>query len=177
MARRAVISTETILEAARELFLERGADVPTSEIARRAGVSEGSIFRRFPTKQKLFVAAIGLETDTALITAIDTLQTDDPRTALRRLATEMVGAFRTIMPRMMLLWSSREVDPHAVLGDECSPPKQMLNSVIAFFDRLMRSGNVRFAHPEITARAFMGALSHYVYFETMVGVGDLSAEG
>ncbi|MFB2598440.1 TetR/AcrR family transcriptional regulator [Herbiconiux sp. P17] len=46
-----------VLEAARELFSERGLEVPMRAIARRAGVGPATLYRRFPTKQALIDAA------------------------------------------------------------------------------------------------------------------------
>ncbi len=45
-----------VLAAARELFAEQGFDVPLDEIAARAGVGPGTVYRHFPTKQALFQA-------------------------------------------------------------------------------------------------------------------------
>lgn len=45
-----------IVAAAEEVFAERGLDAPVAEIARRAGVGAGTLFRRFPTKDDLVVA-------------------------------------------------------------------------------------------------------------------------
>lgn len=47
---------ERVLTAAHELFAERGADVTMEEVARRAGVGVGTIYRRFPSKEHLFAA-------------------------------------------------------------------------------------------------------------------------
>ena len=47
---------ERVLHAARELFAERGADVTMEEVARRAGVGVGTIYRRFPSKEQLYAA-------------------------------------------------------------------------------------------------------------------------
>lgn len=41
----------------------RPAATATSEVARRAGVAEGSIFRYYPTKKALLVAAVGVLLD------------------------------------------------------------------------------------------------------------------
>jgi AcrR family transcriptional regulator len=45
-----------VLRAAHELFAERGVDVTMEEVARRAGVGVGTIYRRFPSKEQLFAA-------------------------------------------------------------------------------------------------------------------------
>ena len=47
-----------ILEAAAAAFADGGLDVPVAEIARRAGVGPGTLFRRFPTKDDLVIAIL-----------------------------------------------------------------------------------------------------------------------
>ncbi|HEY7075996.1 MAG TPA: helix-turn-helix domain-containing protein [Solirubrobacteraceae bacterium] len=47
-----------ILAAAREAFAESGLDVGVEEIARRAGVGKGTLYRRFPTKEALVRAIV-----------------------------------------------------------------------------------------------------------------------
>ena len=42
-----------ILDAARTAFADGGLDVGVEEIARRAGVGKGTLYRRFPTKEAL----------------------------------------------------------------------------------------------------------------------------
>jgi AcrR family transcriptional regulator len=49
-----------ILDAATALFAERGyADTQVQTIADRLGVGNGTVYRYFPTKEKLFLAAVG----------------------------------------------------------------------------------------------------------------------
>lgn len=57
----AELNRELVLEAARELFSERGLDVTMREIARQAGVGPATLYRRFPTKQELVDAAFADE--------------------------------------------------------------------------------------------------------------------
>jgi AcrR family transcriptional regulator len=45
-----------LLAAASEAFAERGLEVGVDEIARRAGVGTGTLYRRFPTKDALIAA-------------------------------------------------------------------------------------------------------------------------
>jgi AcrR family transcriptional regulator len=42
-----------LMQAAREAFAELGWDAPVSEIARRAGIGMGSLYRRYPSKELL----------------------------------------------------------------------------------------------------------------------------
>jgi AcrR family transcriptional regulator len=52
-------SQRSIVEAAIEIFAERGYNgTATKDIAARAGVAEGTIFRYFPTKKELLIGAV-----------------------------------------------------------------------------------------------------------------------
>ena len=47
---------DALLNAAREAFAEHGTDASLEDIARRAGVGIGTLYRNFPTRQDLFEA-------------------------------------------------------------------------------------------------------------------------
>jgi AcrR family transcriptional regulator len=47
-----------LLEAAGEIFRERGLEASVAEIAHRAGVGRGTVFRNFPTKEDLIAAIL-----------------------------------------------------------------------------------------------------------------------
>lgn len=47
-----------VLDVAYETFAAEGLAVPIDEIARRAGVGAGTVYRHFPTKEALFQAVI-----------------------------------------------------------------------------------------------------------------------
>ena len=47
-----------MLRAAREAFAESGYGVPLDEIAARAGVGPGTVYRHFPAKEALFEAVV-----------------------------------------------------------------------------------------------------------------------
>jgi AcrR family transcriptional regulator len=49
---------EAVVCAAREVFAEAGLDAPLEEIARRAGVGIGTVYRRFPCREQLVSAAL-----------------------------------------------------------------------------------------------------------------------
>ena len=49
---------DRILEAAREAFAESGLDAQMEDLARRAGVGVGTVYRHFPTKEALVDALV-----------------------------------------------------------------------------------------------------------------------
>jgi AcrR family transcriptional regulator len=49
---------DRLLEAARQAFAAEGLSVSLDEIARRAGVGPGTLYRHFPTKEALFEAVV-----------------------------------------------------------------------------------------------------------------------
>jgi AcrR family transcriptional regulator len=53
----AVANRRRLVAAARAVFAERGLDAPLDEIARRAGVGNATLYRRFPTRDALLAAA------------------------------------------------------------------------------------------------------------------------
>ena len=64
----AVRNRARVLDAASEAFAAEGVAVPLDEIARRAGVGAGTVYRHFPTKEALFEAVL---TDRVLGLAAD----------------------------------------------------------------------------------------------------------
>jgi AcrR family transcriptional regulator len=54
----AVRNRGKVLEAARAAFAEHGAEAQMEDVARRAGVGVGTVYRHFPTKQALAEALI-----------------------------------------------------------------------------------------------------------------------
>lgn len=73
---------QLILDAARELFAVRGLDVSMDEIARRAGVGVGTVYRRFPDKDLLIDALFEDSLETIVGIAGESLEREDPWEAL-----------------------------------------------------------------------------------------------
>lgn len=54
---------DALLEAAKAIFAESGVDAPAREIAARAGVGVGTLYRRFPSRADLVIAVFKREVD------------------------------------------------------------------------------------------------------------------
>jgi AcrR family transcriptional regulator len=71
-----------LLAAARELLAEQGVEVSLREIARRAGVGVGTLYRHFPTREELVDAVLEDAFDQFLAAARDAQAADDAWTGL-----------------------------------------------------------------------------------------------
>jgi len=79
-------NAERILRAARDVYGELGPDAPIEAIARRAGVGQRTLYRRFPTKGDLISAALDQSIAEDLTPAIEEARhADDPMHALTQL--------------------------------------------------------------------------------------------
>ncbi|WP_330460934.1 TetR/AcrR family transcriptional regulator [Streptomyces sp. NBC_00820] len=65
------------------LFVERGPDVPFTEIAKEAGVGVGTVYRHFPAREDLIEAAYRSELDAVCAAAGELLAEMPPADALR----------------------------------------------------------------------------------------------
>jgi AcrR family transcriptional regulator len=72
-----------LLDAAAVVFAERGLDASVAEIAKRAGVGQGTVFRRFPSKEHLVAAILADRIDELIASAQRQLEAGDPGEGLR----------------------------------------------------------------------------------------------
>jgi AcrR family transcriptional regulator len=171
MARPPSITDEQILEAAREVFFRDGVHATTAEIARVAGVSEGTIFRRFPTKQELFMAAMGVHGPPAWVLRVEALATSEDRGSLREnllvIADEMLDFFGQLIPKMNLILSCGKDAGPAMLFDENNqpPPVRGVKALRSYLSVEAEAGRLVVDEPEIVAKMFLGALWQYAFWD------------
>ncbi|KQW31148.1 TetR family transcriptional regulator [Rhizobium sp. Root274] len=73
---------DSLLEAAKAIFAESGVDAPTREIASRAGVGVGTLYRRFPTRADLVIAVFKREVDACTAEAAELAGEHPPEKAM-----------------------------------------------------------------------------------------------
>jgi AcrR family transcriptional regulator len=178
MARPVTISDETLLDAARAVFLEHGIRATSAEVAKRAGVSEGTLFKRFRTKEQLFHAAMSvpLEDDSAQF--VGSLASRVGQGSLREQFEEVallgIAFFRKIVPLHMMSWSSQSKNdgngPYNEKGEHRAIQGRRLFE--GYFEGERRIGRLRNVDVSVLARTFMGAVYNFVAMEVIVGQGD-----
>ncbi len=172
MGRATTIDTETILDAAREVFIEDGVQGTTAEIARRAGVSEGTLFRRFATKEALFFECMGLPVRPEFLAQ---LQDRVGQTSVdEELTTFLHGAirfFEEIIPKIMLMMANGS--GARIIPGADAPPVAAIRMVANYLAAEHALGRLRPHDPEIAARMLLGSTWHYVFAE-IVGINEYS---
>ncbi|QHY96515.1 Transcriptional regulator, TetR family [Streptomyces sp. S4.7] len=119
---------EHVLRAAREVFGELGYGAPMEDVARRARVGVGTVYRRFPSKDVLVRRIAEEETSRLTEQARAALgQEDEPWSALARFLRTSVasGAGRLLPPQVLRV--GVDVDESTVVpdsADEARVPHQ-----------------------------------------------------
>ena len=137
-------TVDAILKAAAQVFSRRGyAATTTNHIAERAGVSIGSLYEYFPSKDALLAALMEAhieEADAALTRASAEVAGDD---------RDLAGIVRHLV-RTMITLHDRDRDLHRVLFEE-APLSRRLRQLLADVEQRIVSGVARrvTAHPEV----------------------------
>ena len=146
---------ETLLEAAAAAFIASGVDAPVRDIAAKAGVGVGTIYRHFPTRADLIVAVYRHQVEACVEAGPALLaNSDSPHTALARWIDLFVDFLVTKHGLAEALQSDEAtfVTLHAYFIDRLMPVCAELLAAAA------RAGEIR---PDIEA------------LELMRGVGNL----
>lgn len=169
MARPVTIRREDILEAARRLFIEQGFSVSTAAIAREAGVSEGSIFKRFPTKEELFREAMCMGGPDLDLEA--RAGRGDAREELVQVTLRLLAFFEDLVPRLLRLWAQTGESPGDMLRrkGEDAPPLRVIRRVAEYLRIEQTLGRLGGGDPEILARTLVASMYHYVFLTVVVG--------
>lgn len=164
MARTRTISDDQILEAAREVFLEAGLSGTTAEIARRAEISEGTIFKRFATKEQLFLAAMAISSPTWLRRVWSVNSEHTVRQNLHHICLELIAFFEEVIPKMMMVMCSHGGFSKVLFGQD-APPLRAIKALGLYLEKEQRQGRLGPCDTQILARMLISSCHHYAFME------------
>lgn len=164
MARTTTITEEQILQAARSVFLEEGFGAQTAKIAQRAQVSEGSIFKRFPTKEALFFAALEIERTPAWYAEIDRLVgTGDCRENLQLIFHSILLWFHEMFPRTITTMGRLGTMGSKAFEGVEHPAVANERKLSAYLQQEMELGRLHICDANLLACLILGSLTSYVF--------------
>jgi len=175
LGRKRQIDDERLLAVARETFRRHGGFATTRQIAEAAGISEAAVFKRYPTKAALYLAAM-LPPEVAP-NALIADEIEDTREALVETATRLLVYFRELLPAALQL----AVHPSASLADiaaHFSPERtaRVADALRAFLDERAARGDVAPPDAMAATQLLISAVHSLAVYETigLHGGGDMS---
>jgi AcrR family transcriptional regulator len=172
MARPVTISDEQILEAARAVFTEKGPRATTAEIAERAGVSEGTLFKRFGNKAGLHKAA--MTSDIAGNWIRREMRAQAPlrtKKDFERFIRWQADVVRDVAPVSIMAWSFRAqigALPADLAGPE-SAPLVAIRTLAELLEKEMEAGYLARRDAPAIAHVITGSVWYFVFLELLTG--------
>ncbi|HVQ94218.1 MAG TPA: TetR family transcriptional regulator [Mycobacteriales bacterium] len=128
-----------LLEVAYETFAAEGLSVPVDEIARRAGVGAGTLYRHFPTKEALFQAIVADRVQRLVDQASELRESEQPGPALLTFLTAMIRGAATDLGLVEAL-AGVGVDIAQIAPDA---ERSFMDALDGLLARAQRAGAVR----------------------------------
>ncbi len=169
-----------VLAGARRTFVSRGFDAASmGEIAREAGVSKGTLYVYFDSKEALFAALLdeakGDAAENALV--FDPEEPDVARALTdfgHRLLQKLAAPEHVALVRMVIGAGDRFPDLARAFYD--AGPRRGRQALIAYLTEQAARGKLTIENPTIAASQFLGMCSHLPVMRCLLG-GDPLPEG
>ena len=163
---------EQIIEAAFEVFSAKGfAGGTTAEIARTAGVAEGTIYNYFTSKRELFIAIIRHFIITApLLELIDQLPEGNVAETFNNILQNrlsLIESERILRLPALMAEIIRDPELRALWAKEFLQP--FLSKMEGVYETLSASGRIRHLEPAILVRSIGGMILGFLILKMMEG--------
>ncbi|XVU28512.1 TetR/AcrR family transcriptional regulator [Actinoplanes sp. CA-054009] len=164
-----------ILAAAREAFAEDG-DTSMNQIAQRAGVGPGTLYRNYPSREALILEIYQEEVERLTGSVTELLAGLTPVEALRRWTTDLVEAMRA----KHAFGAALSPDAHKSMAEQSYDP--VIAAITQLLDAGKRDGTIRADADPRDFLQFTGALWRAAPERTqpmlallLDGIGEVSA--
>lgn len=173
--RRAEARPDEVLNAALAVFVEKGyAAAKVDEVARRAGVSKGTVYLYFPSKEALIEGIVRRAVAPIALRAVPDLETfeGDPRLPITMLLTVLIQQLArpeaSAVPRLVI----REVMSFPFIANfyRNEVLGKVMPALIRLIERGVETGHFRPVDPELTVRSIIGPLLAHVALGELFGI-------
>ncbi|WP_164929250.1 TetR/AcrR family transcriptional regulator [Gloeobacter violaceus] len=160
-----------ILDASQHLFAQQGfGNTPTSQIAKRAGIAEGTIFRYFPTKKDILIELVTSGWVTILTDLLTELSQMASYTHVENVMRNRMRDMHSNMDLMKVCFFEAQFHPDLRDRVHSEVIARMLDVAEDFFQTAMDRGAYRPMNPKVVARVFLGMF-------TIAGFSDQTMSG
>jgi AcrR family transcriptional regulator len=162
------VRRQAIVRATIPLLTEHGANVTTSQIAKAAGIAEGTVFRAFKDKQELLSTCV--RAALASNAELEMLERISSHESLEQRLTEATRAVTGFLDRMWALVATLQdsgFDPRGQEGRHKGPPPEMQRITTAIAGMFEPEADQLRVEPMLAARLLLGL----VFTNRMQGKG------
>jgi AcrR family transcriptional regulator len=134
-----------IVRAATALIVAQGYDNTTmKEIARAAGIGDATIYKYFPTKERLLIGYFDLLAEQALNTTTGTpgFETFDLQSKLQRLTDALLEAMAPDRAFVALARDMLAKSPLLLLGDQLKAKQLLKEAASAWLEEAVQAGHI-----------------------------------
>jgi AcrR family transcriptional regulator len=167
---------ERIVDAALGVFSRRGyRGATTRELARAAGVTEVTLFRHFPAKEKLFAAVLDKYSILPILrdeVAEGPGRRGDFRETLRHIGRQFLGILKERRHMIRLILSEAVTNPEQARMLFRQGPGRFLKDTAKLLRQFQEKGEVRDLNLTVASRAVLGAFFTFILFREVLGVRD-----
>ncbi|MCG7394456.1 TetR/AcrR family transcriptional regulator [Microvirga sp. ACRRW] len=165
-----------ILEGARQVFLASGFDgASMGEIAKTAGVSKGTLYVYFDSKESLF-EALTIEEKRGLAEVLFKLDADDPdvRAVLTKLGQTYIGRFSKPehISSIRMVIGVAEKFPRLGQAFYEAGPCQGIARLAAYLDQQNEAGRLAIADTAVAAQHFLDLCQSGILRRLLFSVGE-----
>ncbi|MNU97591.1 TetR/AcrR family transcriptional regulator [Brevundimonas sp. CEF1] len=163
------LKSAAILQAASDLFVEKGAGASMTEIARRAGVSKQTLYNRFPTKTDIGRALAAQRSDAVTAplrsgAAPEEVLTAIAETLISKICCEGKGASL----RGVALMSPEAPELARAIYD--AGPGESVRRIAAWLTEQDRLGLLSVPNPAAAAEMFAGMVLGHGHLRAVLGL-------
>ena len=183
MGRRPKVTREEVLDAARQVFAERGFEGTTlASIAARLDLSPAALLRHAANKEELFAAAMHqppeIRVPVEFLREVD--GSEDPREVIRRIVQAFIPFLEQKIDEQISRWMRSKALEDPSKGFPLpfdpqvrpTPPQRALALIEDWLGRAVGAGRLRLTDPHAAAMVLLGACQAYVMLHKIVRVED-----
>ncbi|MCL5062443.1 MAG: TetR/AcrR family transcriptional regulator [Nitrospiraceae bacterium] len=154
---------DKILETALKLFSQKGyLGATTKEIAKEAGIAEVTLFRHFPSKEKLFENVISTYSFLpALKDLLPEVEGMSYEKALNVIAKRFLETLSSRKDLIQIMHSEMHRYPEKIHMIHNSIIDNVIKTLASYFEKLKTKGLLKGFNSELGARAFLGMFFSY----------------
>ena len=161
------VSDKEILTVAREVFLAMGYSAPVTAVSDKLGISQPALFKRYKTKQNLFIEAMRPPEEIVWFDFVDAGPDKRPfEEQFKELSGLLYAFFYFVGPIIQVVKSSNIPVENFLRDGELPMPVRSVQKLRSWIERCVEKGLIREVDSNLTAVSILGTFQMTTFMGT-----------